>query len=78
MNSIKAPALPRVAERIKAIAAEAGAPVIENKPVARALHTAAKVGSVIPLELYVAVAEFLAYVYRTRARRGSWQGSTRG
>lgn len=68
----------KVAERIKAIAAEAGVPVVENKPVARALHKAAKVGSVIPLELYMAVAEILAYVYRTRAERGSWQGSARG
>lgn len=65
----------KVAERIKAIAAEAGVPIVENKPVARALFKAAKVGSVIPVELYLAVAEILAYVYRTRQQRGAWRGS---
>ena len=34
-----------------------------------------KVGSVIPVELYLAVAEILAYVYRTRQQRGAWRGS---
>ncbi len=67
----------KVAERIKAIAAEAGVPIVENVPVARALHKSANVGSIIPLELYMAVAEILAYVYRTRAKRGSWSGSAR-
>lgn len=67
----------KVAERIKEIAAEAGVPVVENKPVARALFKAAKVGSVIPVELYLAVAEILAYVHRTRRQRGAWAGSAR-
>jgi flagellar biosynthesis protein FlhB len=67
----------KVAERIKAIAAEAGVPLVENVPVARALFKAAKVGSVIPIELYMAVAEILAYVYRTRRQRGNWRGSVR-
>lgn len=67
----------KVAERIKEIAAEAGVPLVENVPVARALFKAAKVGSVIPIELYMAVAEILAYVYRTRQQRGNWRGSVR-
>jgi len=66
----------KVAERIKAIAKEAGVPMVENKPLARALLKSAKVGTLIPYELYMAVAEILAFVLRTRATRGSWQGST--
>jgi flagellar biosynthetic protein FlhB len=65
----------KVAERIKAIAAEAGVPMIENKPLARALLKSAKVGTLIPYDFYMAVAEILAFVLRTRGTRGSWQGS---
>ena len=65
----------KVAERIKAIAREAGVPMIENKPLARALLKTAKVGTLIPYELYMAVAEILAFVLKTRGTRGSWQGS---
>lgn len=64
-----------VAERIKAIALENGVPVVQNKPVARALVKSAKVGTMIPVDLYLAVAEVLAYVLKTRGRRGSWAGS---
>lgn len=66
----------KIAERIKAIAAEAGVPIVQNKPLARALLKTAKVGTLIPYELYMAVAEILAFVLRTRGTRGSWQGST--
>jgi flagellar biosynthetic protein FlhB len=54
----------KVAERIKEIARESGVPLIENKPLARALLATAQVGSAIPVELFVAVAEVLAFVYR--------------
>ena len=64
-----------VAERIKAIALEAGVPIVQNKPLARALLKTAKVGTLIPYELYMAVAEVLAFVFRTRGTRGSWEGS---
>ena len=43
-----------------------GIPVIERKPLARALYKAAKVGQEIPQGLYFAVSEILAYVYRLR------------
>jgi flagellar biosynthetic protein FlhB len=67
----------KIAERIKRIAFEAGVPVIEDKPLARALFKAGKVGLPIPTELYVAVAEVLAFVYkRRRGGRGEWKGST--
>ena len=55
----------RFAQRIKAIAAENGVPMVENKPVARLLFAMGKVGETIPSELYQAVAEILAVVYRT-------------
>jgi len=55
----------RFAQRIKAVAAEHGVPTIENKPVARMLYALGRVGEVIPSELYQAVAEILALVYRT-------------
>jgi flagellar biosynthetic protein FlhB len=64
-----------VAERIKAIALASGVPIVQNKPVARALVKTAKVGTMIPVELYLAVAEILAYVLKTRGTRGSWTGS---
>jgi flagellar biosynthetic protein FlhB len=64
-----------VAERIKAIALESGVPIVQNKPVARALVKTAKVGTMIPVELYMAVAEILAYVLKTRGTRGNWAGS---
>ena len=67
----------KLAERIKAVALEAGVPVIENRPLARALIATARVGMPIPPELYVAVAEVLAFVIRQReSLRSRWQGAT--
>lgn len=58
-----------VAERIKQIAREHHIIIVENKPVARALYQAVEVGGVVPAELYQAVAEIIAYVYRIKHRR---------
>jgi flagellar biosynthetic protein FlhB len=55
----------RFALRIKALAAEHGVPTVENRPVARLLFGLGKVGEGIPPQLYQAVAEILAVVYRT-------------
>ncbi len=55
----------RFALRIKALAAEHGVPTVENRPVARFLFATGKVGEPIPAELFQAVAEILAVVYRT-------------
>jgi flagellar biosynthesis protein FlhB len=65
----------KIAERIKAIAREHGVPMVENKPVARALLASAQVGTMIPAELYIAVAEVLAFVMKSSGTRGNWQGS---
>lgn len=58
-----------VAQRIKEVAREAGVMIVENKPLARALYAAVEVGGTVPPELYKAVAEVLAYVYRIRNPR---------
>lgn len=55
----------RFAQRIKALAAEHGVPTVENVPVARLLFAMGKVNETIPANLYQAVAEILAVVYRT-------------
>ena len=61
----------RVAERIKQIARENRVIIVENKPVARALYEAVDVGGTVPAELYQAVAEIIAYVYRIKHRRAN-------
>lgn len=55
----------RFALRLKALAAEHGVPTVENRPVARMLFALGEVGEGIPPQLYQAVAEILAVVYRT-------------
>ena len=60
-----------VAERIKQIAREHRILIVENKPVARALYESVDVGGMVPAELYQAVAEILAYVYRIKHRRAA-------
>lgn len=55
----------RFAMRIKALGAEHGVPMVENRPVARMLYALGRVDEPIPSELYQAVAEILAFVYRT-------------
>ena len=55
-----------IAENIKKMAAEAGIPMVENVPLARAMFKSVKVGHVIPRNLFQAVAEVLAYVYKLK------------
>jgi flagellar biosynthetic protein FlhB len=55
-----------VAQKIKALAAENDIPLVENKPLARAMYKLTEVGDFIPADLYRAVAEILAYVYRLK------------
>jgi flagellar biosynthetic protein FlhB len=58
-----------VAARIRAIAAEHGVPVVPDPPLARALHASVEIGTEIPEELFGAVAQVLAFIYRTAGRR---------
>jgi flagellar biosynthetic protein FlhB len=55
--------------RIREIARQHQIPIIENKPLARLLFKHGRPGGEIPAQLYAAVAEILAYVYRVNAYR---------
>lgn len=55
------------ARQIIALAHEYSVPVMERKPLARALFALTEVGDEIPIELYRAVAEILADVYRRKS-----------
>jgi flagellar biosynthetic protein FlhB len=57
-----------IAQKIMEIARQHDVPIVENKPLARALFKMCDVGQVIPLNLYRAVAEVLAYVYRLKGK----------
>lgn len=57
-----------VAEKIKQIAREHNVPIRENVPLARALYKAVDIGSMIPEELFKAVAAVLASIYKLRPR----------
>ena len=52
-----------MAKRIREIAIASGVPILERKPLARALFKLVEVGQEIPEQFYSAVAEILAYVY---------------
>ena len=58
-----------LAQRIRRKAVEHQVPIVENPPLAQALYKTAEVGQEIPVALYRAVAEILAYIFRLRQRR---------
>jgi flagellar biosynthetic protein FlhB len=53
-----------VAAKIRAAATEHGVSIVPDPPLARALHASVEIGQMIPEELFHAVAQLLAYVYR--------------
>lgn len=55
-----------IAQRIKEIAIANDIPIIENKPLARDLYKNVPIDAPIPLRLYKAVAQILAYVYNLK------------
>jgi flagellar biosynthesis protein FlhB len=55
-----------VAQKIREIAVENDIPLVENKPLARTIFKTTEIGDFIPADLYRAVAEVLAYVYRLK------------
>jgi flagellar biosynthetic protein FlhB len=57
-----------VAEKIKEIAREHNIPVMENKPLARAIFKTLKIGQGVPRELFTAVAQVLSYVYKLKRK----------
>lgn len=65
-----------VARRIREIASENDVPVIENKPLARALHAEVDIGDVVPERYYEAVVAVLKHVYAMKKaeKREKWWG----
>jgi flagellar biosynthetic protein FlhB len=58
-----------VAAQIRRIAEENDVPIVPDPPLARALHRSVEVGQIVPEDLWAAVAQLLAFVYRAAARR---------
>jgi flagellar biosynthetic protein FlhB len=57
-----------IARKIKEIAEENNVPIVENKPLARALYKMVEIGEEIPSDLYGAVVEILTQVYRMKGQ----------
>lgn len=57
------------ATKIRELAQQHGIPIMENKPLARAMFKYGRIGGEIPAQLFTAVAEVLAWVYRVNAYR---------
>ncbi|QDT65633.1 flagellar biosynthesis protein FlhB [Calycomorphotria hydatis] len=58
-----------LAFRIRRIAAEHDVPIIERPALARALYRDVNVGHPVPVDMYEALVEVMAYVYRLTGRR---------
>ncbi|HFQ14878.1 MAG TPA: flagellar biosynthesis protein FlhB, partial [Rhodobacteraceae bacterium] len=57
-----------VALRIRSLAKENKVPVVENPPLARALHASIEIDETVPPEHYKAVAEVIGYVLQLQNR----------
>ena len=57
-----------IALKIREVAAEHNIPIVENPPLARALHATVEIDEEIPPEHYKAVAEVIGYVMRLQGR----------
>jgi len=64
-----------LALRIREVATKHNVPIVENAPLAQALYGSVQVGQEIPLNLYQAVAEVLAYIFRLGRRQSFRSGS---
>ena len=62
-----------VALNIRKIAKEHNIPMVENVPLARSLYKTVKIGQMVPREMYKAISEVLAFVYRLKARKSKLQ-----
>jgi len=57
-----------MAKRIREVAAEHGIPIMENPPLARTLYDKVPLDSPVPPDLYSAVAQVIAFVYKLKNR----------
>ena len=55
-----------IALRIREVAKANDIPVVENPPLARALHATVKIDDEIPVEHYQAVAQVIGYVMKLK------------
>jgi flagellar biosynthesis protein FlhB len=82
--TVTAKGMDEVAQRIKRIAIDNGVPLVENRPLARALYADVEIGDAIPDKYYQAIAAVLAHVYGGQAElsdeesRSSLAGATAG
>ena len=60
-----------IAMKIKNLAKDNNVPVVEDKPLARAMYDKVDIGLPIPMEFFAAVAEILAYVFRLKNRNAA-------
>ena len=58
-----------VAKQIRRIADEHNVPIVPDPPLARSLHKSVEIGQMIPAEMFAAVAQVLAFVYKMAGRR---------
>ena len=70
--TVTAKGVDEVAQRIKRIAVENGVPLVENRPLARALYTDVEIGDSIPDKYYQAIAAVLAHL-TARLPARSWR-----
>jgi flagellar biosynthetic protein FlhB len=57
-----------IASKLREIAAEARVPLVQDIPLARALHASCEIGQEVPAQLFTAVARVLAFVMHLSAR----------
>ncbi len=67
-----------LARRIREVAAEHDVPIVENPPLARALHATVDLDAEVPPEHYQAVAQVIGYVMRLKGHGGQGGGQTAG
>ena len=60
-----------MARRIRELATEHGVPIMENPPLARALYDKVELDSPVPPNLYAAVAQVIAFIYKLRGQQVS-------
>jgi flagellar biosynthetic protein FlhB len=60
-----------MARRIRELAREHNVPIMENPPLARALYDKVELDSPVPPNLYAAVAQLIAFIYKLKGTRVS-------